>query len=68
MKTLNPCAWLRRVLYPATPEGRRNYVQDSFQDDPLRTYRIKERVYFALICIICTGLLIVVYFIITSEA
>lgn len=56
MKTLNPCAWIRRVRYPATPEGRRKYIQDSL-DDSYRTYRLKELVYAILIGLTCIGLL-----------
>ena len=53
MKNLSFCGRIRRLRYPATPEGRRNYIQDSF-----RAYRIKERIYFALILITLAGLAI----------
>jgi len=58
MKTKSLCGRIRRIRYPATPEGRRKYIQDSLKDHSFRLYRIKERIYFALIVIMCIVLLI----------
>jgi hypothetical protein len=58
MKNLSICGRIRRLKYPATPEGRRNYIQDSFKDESFKVYRIKERIYFALIVITCLALAI----------
>lgn len=57
MKT-NLCG---RFRYPATPEGRRKYIQDSLPPDSFRIYRLKELGYLILIWVTLGGLLVILF-------
>jgi len=52
MKKLSLCGRLRRIRYPATPEGRRKYIQDSLAGNVTPLW-IK-----AIICLILSLLII----------
>lgn len=58
MKRLSLCGRLRRIRYPATPEGRKKYIQESLNDS-FRWYCIKETIFAVLIAVTCIALLII---------
>jgi len=60
MKKLSFCGWLRRLRYPATPKGRKKYIEDNIKDyDSYRVYRLKELGYAILIGLTCAALIII---------
>ena len=58
MKKLSLCGRIRRLRYPATPEGRKKYIKDSL-DDSFQAYERKEIRYAILSGIVCIVLLVI---------